>query len=63
MLITFELNSIFCSNSAYVCGQHFLTTGMCNCIFMDKALLSIGPAGRGQLSKMLITLVPNGIFG
>ena len=32
---------------------------------MDKALLSISPAGCGQLVKMLITLDPHaiGIFG
>ena len=30
---------------------------------MDMALLSISPASRGQLVKMLITLGPHGIFG
>ena len=30
---------------------------------MDEALLSISPAGRGELVKMLITLEPHGIFG
>ena len=28
----------------------------------DEALLSIIPAGRGQLVKMLIALKPHGIF-
>ena len=30
---------------------------------MDKALLSISPAGRCQLVKMLITLEQHGTFG
>ena len=30
---------------------------------MDEALLSISPAGRGQLVKMLTTLEPHSIFG
>ena len=30
---------------------------------MGEALLSISPAGRGQLVKILITLEPHGIFG
>ena len=30
---------------------------------MDEALLSISPAGRGRLLKILITLEPHGIFG
>ena len=30
---------------------------------MDDTLLSISPAGCGQLVKMLITLEPRGIFG
>ena len=30
---------------------------------MDEALLSISPAGRGQIVKILITLEPHGIFG
>ena len=29
----------------------------------NEALLSISPAGRGQLVQMLITLEPHGIFG
>ena len=44
--------------------QHCLTTGMCNITFlMDEAMLSISPASRGQLVKMLITLEPPSIFG
>ena len=30
---------------------------------MNEALLSINPAGRGHLVKMLITLEPRDIFG
>ena len=30
---------------------------------MEEALLSISPAGRGQLVKMLISLEPHSIFG
>ena len=29
---------------------------------IDDAMLSISPAGRGQLVKLLITLEPHGIF-
>ena len=36
-----------------------LATGTQN---SDKASLSISPAGRGQLLKMLITLEPHGLF-
>ena len=37
---------------------------MLNGLFLkDEALLSISPAGRGQLVKMLTTLEPHGIFG
>ena len=32
-------------------------------ISVSLSLLSISPAGRGQLVKMLITLEPHGIFG
>ena len=41
----------------YAC-QHFLTTCMLNIL-----LLSICPAGRGQLLKMLTTFEPHGKFG
>ena len=41
-----------------------LTTDKHNSLFlMNVALLSISPAGRGQLVKMLMTLEPHGIFG
>ena len=36
---------------------------MRNSFFIDEALLSISPAVRGQLVKILITLEPHGIFG
>ena len=39
--------------------EHCLDTGMRN---GDKASPSIGPAGRGQFVKMLITLEPREIF-
>ena len=38
---------------------HCLDTGLQN---GDEASLSISPAGRGQLVKMLITLEPHDIF-
>ena len=48
----------------YAC-QHCLTTGMGikQPFLMGEALLSIIPAGRDQLVKMLRTLEPHGIFG
>ena len=41
-----------------------LITGMRNGLFLrDVALLSIRPAGRGQLVNMIITLEPHTMFG
>ena len=41
-----------------------LTTSMCNSLsLVDEVLLSISPAGGGQLVKMLTTLEPYDIFG
>ena len=40
----------------YAC-QHCLTTDMHNSFLMDEALLSICPAGGGQLLKMLLNLM------
>ena len=64
VLLTLEPHGIVSSNFVYVrmptlynhwhVKTHFL---------MDKALLSISPAGRGELVKIPITLEPQGIFG
>ena len=35
---------------------------ICTAFLMDEALLSISPAGSGQLVKILITLESHGIF-
>ena len=64
VLITIEPHGIVWSNFAYVrmstLSNHWHVKQH---ILMNEALLSISPAGRGELVKMPITLEPQGIFG
>ena len=66
MLITIETHGIFLNLIKFCIHIYVnirLITGMRNSLFLkDVALLSIRPAGRGQLVKMIITLEPHTIL-
>ena len=60
MLITLEPHWYILIN--FFIPIHFILSRHWGMQKGDEALLSIIPAGRGQLVKMLIALKPHGIF-
>ena len=65
MLITLEPHGIYFDRMLHTyVGPMSTLSNRVTCLFlMDEVLLRIGPAGCGQLVKMIITLEPHGIFG